>query len=129
MNRFVIDAYAWVEYFGGSLLGEKVKSIVENTSNEIFTNVLTIAEMASHFERKGIAFVEAKRIIFSLSTIYIIDETFAEDAGKLHAKIKPLRKHMGLADVIILLTARKLGAKVVTGDEDFKGLKEVIMIK
>ena len=36
MNVFVIDAYAWVEYFEGSSLGEKVKDIVENSENLIF---------------------------------------------------------------------------------------------
>jgi len=34
-----------------------------------------------------------------------------------------------MADIFVLLTARKLNAKVVTGDEDFRGLKEVVMIK
>lgn len=36
---------------------------------------------------------------------------------------------MGLADIFVLLTARKLNAKVVTGDEDFRGLKDSLMIK
>ena len=129
MNVFVIDAYAWVEYFEGSSLGEKVKDIVENSENLIYTNVITMAELVSHFKRKHTEFNDAKAVIFSLSSFYSINVEFAEEAGDLHASIKKVRKHMGLADVFVLLTARKLNAKVVTGEEDFRGLKETIMIK
>ncbi len=129
MSKYVVDAYAWVEYFDGTSAGGKVKEIVENSANEIFTNVITIAEMSSHFKRKGLDFAEAKKIILSLSVVYIIDEAFAEAVGELHALIKTERKHMSLADVIVLFTGRKLGAKVLTGDEDFRGLKEALMIK
>lgn len=129
MSKYVADAYAWVEYFDGTSAGGKVKEIVENSANEIFTNVITIAEISSHFKRRGIDFTEAKRIILSLSVIYIIDEAFAEAAGELHAIIKKERKHMSLADIIVLMTGRRLSAKIVTGDEDFRGLKEALMIK
>lgn len=129
MNNFVIDAYAWVEYFDGTLLGEKVKEIIENPENSIFTNIITIAELASHFKRKKYDFDEPKKILLSLSSIYSPTLEFAEEAGNLHAELKKERKHMGLADIFVLLTARKIKAKVITGDEDFRGLKEVFMIK
>lgn len=129
MNIFVIDAYAWVEYFNGTSLGEKVRKIVENDSNTIYTNVITIAELSSHFQRKGSSFEEARKIILSLSSIYNVSLEFAEEAGKSHAILRTKRKHMGLADVFVLQTARNLRAKVVTGDEDFRGLSEAVMIK
>ena len=129
MSKFVIDAYAWVEYFDGSKLGEKVKEIVENSQYAITTNMLTIAELSSHFSRKQIDFSEELKILISLSSIYSINLEFAEEAGKLRAELRKERKHMGLADVFVLLTAQKLKAKVVTGDEDFRGLKDVVMIK
>ena len=129
MNKYVIDAYAWVEYFEGSLLGEKVKEIIEHPSHNIYTNLITFAELASYFERKGFGFTDPKQIILSLSNVYPLDIMFVQEAGKLHAEIKKERKHMSLADVFVLHTARKLHAKVVTGDQDFKGLKEVMILK
>lgn len=33
-----------------------------------------------------------------------------------------------MADAFVLLTARKLGAKVVTSDPHFKGFKEAVLI-
>ena len=129
MASFVIDAYAWIEYFDGSKQGEVVAKIIEDSNNSIYTNIITIAELASHFRRKNYDFADAKKIILSLSTIYNINFEFAEKAGVMHAVIRNDRKHMGIADIFILLTAEKLKAKVVTGDEDFRGLKESFMIK
>ena len=129
MAKFVIDAYAWVEYFNGTALGEKVKKIIEDPSHTIYTNIITIAELSSYFAKRGYSFEEPKKILLSLSAIYTPTVEFAEEVGTLHAAIKKERKHMGLADIFVLSTAKKLEAKVVTGDEDFRGLKEAIMIK
>src|SRR3989338_3278119 len=107
MKTFVIDAYAWIEYFDGSKQGEKVKAIVENFYNRTYTNTLTIAELSSFFTRKSKSFDEPKKIIFSLSTHYPIDLKFAEEAGILYAKVKKERKNMSLADVFVLLTAQR----------------------
>lgn len=111
MNKFVIDAYAWVEYLDGSILGE------------------TIAEVASHFKRKKKIFDESKRGMFSLTHVLGISPDFAQRAGELHGEIKLTRKNMNLIDAFVLCSAQSIGGKVVTSDEDFRGLKEVVMIK
>ncbi len=129
MSEYVIDAYAWIEYLDGTEKGKIVKEIIESQENKIYTNIITIAELASIFTRKRYNLEECKNSIFPLTNFYKIDVDFAEEAGKLHAEIKQERKHISMADVMVLLTARKLKAKLLTGDEDFRGLKEVIMIK
>lgn len=129
MNEYVIDAYAWIEYLDGTKIGQLVKEIIEDKNNKTYTNIITVAELASIFIRKKYNFEECKKSIVCLTNFYWIDVNFAEEAGKLHAKIKKERKHMGMADVFVLLTAKRLNAKIITGDEDFRGLKEVIMLK
>lgn len=129
MSNFVIDAYAWIEYFNGTNLGEKVKNIIEDKDNKIYTNIVTLAELSSSYQRNSLSFDEEKKTLVSLSKIFSLDVDFAEEVGKLHAELKKTRKHIGLADIFVLLTAKKINGKVVTGDEDFRGLKEVIMIK
>lgn len=129
MANLVIDAYSWVEYFQGTDAGEKVRDLIENPINANYTNIITIAELSSFFQRKNYDFKEAKKIILSLSKTFEINVEFAEEAGKLHAIIKKERKHIGLADIFVLLTARRLNAKVITGDEDFRTFKETILIK
>ena len=49
--------------------------------------------------------------------------------GKLYAKEKNKKPRFSMADAIILTTAIKLNAKILTGDEHFRDLKEAIMIK
>jgi len=125
----VIDASAWVEYFDGTKAGKKVADILDNKENEIHVNVITIAELAGLYKKKNISFEEPKKILFSMSSIYTINTPFAEEAGVLYAELRPSRKKLSLADAFVLLTAKKLSAKLVTGDEDFRGMKEVVMIR
>ncbi|MBI2573742.1 PIN domain-containing protein [Candidatus Woesearchaeota archaeon] len=129
MTSFVVDASAWVEYFNGSKKGEKVKSILENDENKIYTNIITIAELSSFFEKKEMNFSEARKIILSISSIYTMDVKFAEEVGKIHTKIRKERTKFGLADAFVLHTAQVLSAMAVTADEDFRGFSEVLMIR
>jgi len=41
-RRYVIDAYAWIEYLRGSEKGEHVKKILE-MDNEVYTCSVTLA--------------------------------------------------------------------------------------
>lgn len=127
--NIVIDASAWVEYFDGSLLGEKVKELMEGDVHQIFTNVLTIAELSSHYQKKRVDFRKVREIIISLSSIYPLDISFAEEAGKLHAEQRRERKSISMGDIFVLLTARKISGKIVTKDEDFRGLPEALFIR
>lgn len=129
MSTFVIDAYAWVEYFEGTDLGAKVCGVVEESGHTIITSAVTIAELASKFKREGKPFTPSKNVLLSLSKVESVDASFAEEVGALHAEMRKTRKHMGLADAFVLLTARKHSAKVLTGDQDFKGLKDVVFLK
>ena len=126
--NLVIDASAWVEYFDGSILGEKVKELVESTEHQVFTNVLTIAELSSHYQKKKVDFGKVREIIISLSSIFPIDISFAEEAGTLHAEQRRERKSISLGDIFVLLTARKISGKIVTKDEDFRGLSEALFV-
>ena len=129
MTTFVIDAFAWVEYFEGSALGEKVKEIVEDKGNTIFTSVITLAELSSFYGRKNKSFDEAQKILLSLCSIFPLSFEDAVECGTIHADMRKERKHIGLADCIVLHTARKVKGKIVTGDQDFRGMKDALMIK
>ena len=127
--RYVIDAYSWIEYLIGSSSGEKVKAIIENNSNEIFTSALTVAEVMSVIKREGSDFEKAFDTMLSLSKVYEISAELSKMAGLLHAEMKRRIRDFGLADSFVLASARMLNAKIVTGDEHFKGFKNVVFIK
>ena len=126
MSRYVVDSWAWIEYLDGSDLGGKAKGHIEG--GNVFTNVVSIAEVASKVSRKGGDVDTAFNSITSLSKIITPDADFAKGVGLLHAAIKQRRANFGLADAFVLYTARRINAKVLTGDPDFKGLKDVELL-
>jgi PIN domain nuclease of toxin-antitoxin system len=72
-----------------------------------------------------------KRLEFINATSQVaeLDFELAVTAGKTDLEMKKKAKGWGLADSIVLCTAKSIKGKVVTGDEHFRELKEVIFIK
>lgn len=126
--KFVLDTFAWIEYFNGSESGKKVSEIIESEENDIFSSIITIAEVSSILKRKEGNIELGYQTIINLSKISFINLEFAKEAGILHAETRKKIKDFGMADSIVLLTARKLGAKIITGDPHFKGFKEARLI-
>ena len=63
------------------------------------------------------------------SIVAVLDYEIAEIAGRLSAERRKKVRGWGLVDSIVLATARSRKAKVLTGDDHFRDLKdEVIMI-
>ena len=127
MPRFVADSWAWVEYLRGSKLWEGLRIRIDSRA-EIFTHVVTLAELASKFRREGLDVEAAWQAVRSLSKIFIIDESDAKSAGVLHATIKESRPNFSLADAFALQAARKLNCRILTGDPDFRAMKDAIML-
>lgn len=125
-KSFVVDSWAWIEYFDGSPSGEKIKGYVENEKNIVYTSSVTLAEVVSKFLRKHLDPHQAVKGISTLSIILPVDSDIATFAGELHADIRAHVKDFGLADAFVFAAARKKGAKILTGDPHFKGFKEAI---
>jgi predicted nucleic acid-binding protein len=132
--RCVIDAYAWIEYFKASNFGGVAKKYIE--SEDAATPTIVVSEVS----RKLLKEIEVgnetregrlKRLEFIRATTRIVDLDFeiAAEAGKTDVNMKRKVKGWGLADSIVLCTAREAKGKVVTGDEHFRRLEEVIFIK
>ncbi|KPV64603.1 MAG: tRNA(fMet)-specific endonuclease VapC [Candidatus Bathyarchaeota archaeon BA2] len=126
-ERYVIDAYAWIEYLIGSKAGENVKSVLEE-DNEIYTCAATLAEVISKTAREGRNFEVAYDILVSNSQIINVDEEVSKEAGVLHSETRKTKHDFGLADAYVLAVARRMKSKVLTSDVHFKGVKEAILI-
>jgi len=129
MNKFVVDAYAWMEYLSGSKGGEKVKSVLEEKDNEVYTCAVTVAEVISKIAREGRDFETAYDILVSNSQVLDVDEEISKETGVLHSKMREVKRDFGLADAYVLTTARRTNAMVLTGDVHFEGVKEAILIR
>lgn len=126
--RYLIDSWAWIEYLDGTKNGLKVKEILTQ-ENEVFTLILSLAEIISRAKRKEKDIEGVENAILVNSKIINVNVEIAKNAGLLHAEMRKTIKDFGLIDAFVLLTARELKAKVLTGDEHFKNFKEAILIK
>ncbi len=132
--RYVLDSYAWIEYFRASKIGRVARRYIEEEDSA--TPSIVVAELS----RKLLQAVEEgdetkdgrrQRLEFIRSSTQItpLDFDIAETSGEIYVQRRTV-KGWSLVDSIILATARITGAKVVTGDEHFKDLaQDAIMIK
>lgn len=125
--NYLIDSSAWIEYMDGGISGKEVSKFLKE--GEIFSLSLIVAEVISKVKREGMDFELAYKIISSNSKILDITPQIAKESGLLHAEMKNSKKNFGLIDSIILITAKKLKAMLITKDNHFKGFKETILIK
>ena len=128
--RYIIDSYAWLEYFMGGQAGRKVKEIIDNEADEKLTPSICLAETyAKILKTEDKEKAELRRaFIKSRSALIPLDEDLAVESAKTDVAMKKKVQNWGLADSIVLSTARDRKGKVVTGDPHFKELDDVHMI-
>jgi predicted nucleic acid-binding protein len=129
LNRYVVDAWAWIEYLIGSKYGVKLKEAIDEDGNEIYTCAVTLAEVISKVAREGQNVQEAYSMLFANSQIVNADEELSLEAGVLHCEMRKSQKDFGLAAAYALATARRLKSKILTGDEHFRSVKDAVLIK
>jgi predicted nucleic acid-binding protein len=128
MTRYVVDSWAWIEYMDGSGLGRKVDKLISGNV-EVWTSVVSLAELASKYSRKGMDRRPVIDAVMTLSRLGVPDGEDAAEAGEIHAIEKRRSPNFSLPDSFVLQLARKIGAKVLTGDPDFRKVKEAELIE
>lgn len=132
--KYIIDAYAWIEYFRASKAGEVARQYIE--SEESATPTIVVSEVSRKLQNEIMLGNETQagktqRLEFIRATTRIIDLDFeiAAKAGEIDPEMRKKRKGWGLVDSIILCTMMATKGKVVTGDEHFRELEEAVLIK
>lgn len=123
----LLDSFAWMEYFMGTQEGEKVRRFVDDDI-QLYTSPIVIAEIYSKSLRTDGNAEERKDFIIKRCALIVLDEIIAVEAAKIHAEKKIKTPDFGLADALILASARNRKIKVVTGDPHFKDFKDAIMM-
>jgi predicted nucleic acid-binding protein len=125
---YLIDSFAWFEYFIGSGAGMKAKPNIE--AGNAITPTIVIAELADKYAREKMSFSEKLNFILVRTQDVSLDVPIAQQSGMLNKERKRAVKRWGLADSIVMATARARNAKIITGDEHFRDLADdAIMIK
>ena len=123
---YYIDSWAWIEYFRGSPDGRKAAPYI-NSHETLLTNQLTLFEVYHRICREGrIEMAEEKYRKITGEFNAMVQEI--DDELTKHASHIKLKEGLAMADAYAMATARKHGAKIVTGDPDFKKFKETIYI-
>ena len=123
---YVLDTYAWIEYFSGSEKGRSAKRYIEG--EETVTPSVVVAEFADKYVREGLDPTERLVFIRTKSRIADLDYALAELAGRTCAERRKKVDGWGLIHSVVLSTAGMGNGKVVTGDKHFADLKEAIML-
>lgn len=128
--KYIIDSYAWIEYFMGTKSGEKVKPIIEGLEEKITPTICLAEVYAKTIKTEGEEMAEKqKKFIKERSALAPLDEKTAIKAAKIDAEMKKKNEGWGLADSIVYATGLIKEAKIVTGDTHFRSLENVIFIK
>jgi len=128
--KYVIDSYAWIEYFMGTKAGEKAKPIIEGVEEKITPTICLAEVYAKTLRVEDPELAEKQRVfIKEKSALAPLDEMIAVESAKVQTKTKKEIDGWGLADSIVYATGLIRKAEVVTGDEHFKKLKNVVFIK
>jgi len=130
LNRYVVDAWAWVEYLIGSNYGLKLKEVLDEEGSEVYTCAITLAEVISKSCTRGTGCSGGLcKMLFTNSQTVNANEELSLQAGILHCEMRKTQKDFGLADAYVLATARRLNSKILTGEMHFKNVKNAVLIK
>ncbi|MBI4163781.1 MAG: PIN domain-containing protein [Candidatus Aenigmarchaeota archaeon] len=128
---FVLDTYAWIEYFEGSPSGLKVKEILEDSRQPLFTPSIVLAELSDAVVKGKVktSWDDLVRFVVFNTQIKDIDTSIALEAGLIKNEMRKKHPDFGLIDAIVLATSRKANSKLLTGDPHLIGEMDVVDIK
>ena len=124
--KIVFDTYAWIEYFLGS---ERGKIVETHLNEEVITPFIVLLELSYRADKEGWNFKQYLNFIKIRSRITGVTEEFNLKFGQIYNATKKDVAGIGMADIIILLTAIEENAKILTGDEHFKNMSRTIFLK
>ena len=124
MNMIVtFDSSAWIEYFAGTVKGEKVKKYLDENAN-IFTPSICLMEIKNKYLREGHKYNERIEFICNISSIIDISKEVALKG----AEIK--NKHgLYTVDAVIYAASQMKNSTLLTGDHHFEKLKNVEILE
>ena len=123
---YVVDTSAWIEYFSATDKGLKIKQLIEQ--EEIATSITALLEIADKFERENRRFDICLRFVQKRAVILPLTIELALAAAKLKKKQREKREKFSISDGAHLATAIEEGAVLLTADNDFAGLENVLLV-
>jgi predicted nucleic acid-binding protein len=129
--KLIVDSYAWVEFLLAGPHGQEVRKYLEEP-HDLFCPDVVLPEVARRLARDDpspdqlaghLRSMTALSTILPIDTEVAIESIAANSTLRIHAQRRKLRQP-SFTDAIILAFAKRLGARVLTGDPHFEGLSD-----
>jgi predicted nucleic acid-binding protein len=117
----LIDSWAWIEYWKGGKLAQEAATYIDGDEESVVSTI-NLAEVYLWIARSYGEATAGEKVATMEKRCHVVP--VERDVAIEAAKIK-MKEKLGLADSLILATARQVGGRVVTGDSDMKGLRDV----
>lgn len=125
MTTYLIDTFAWVEYFRGTEKGGMLRNLLNNSKNEFITIECCIAELKMWTIKSKINFQAIFEVVQANSTLCPIILEDWLNAAEIREEMRKTRKKFGLIDALLLSKQKQDKCKLISGDPHFKNLPNV----
>src|SRR5262249_18846700 len=120
----LVDSSGWIEYLANRPKAARFATYLE-TGDALLVSAIEIYEVYKVI-RRDLSEERAGEAVSALrrATIAPVDEPLALEAADLS-----LAHGLAMADSLVYATARRFGATLVTGDTDFEGLPDTVVVR
>ncbi len=125
----LFDTWAWWEYLFQTPTGQSLrKRFVEGDRFRLHTSAISLGEIGARLAEDGAGdrVAAACGSIRRMSRIWDVTADIAQAAGPARRDLRSEDRSASLADSIVLVTARRAGARIVSADPAFRGVPDVI---
>jgi predicted nucleic acid-binding protein len=128
MIKLVIDSSAWIEYFRGSSKGQTVRAYLKSQHTKVFITGLIASEILTKFLKEGQPTNDVITALENLTSLIQFDFPLAKLTAELFVKHRKTCEKFGIADAHVLAAAKLTGCRVLTCDNDFRGIPEAKIV-
>jgi predicted nucleic acid-binding protein len=125
-DTFLIDSYGWIEYFAEGKLAQKYAKYIEKADQQNYISPTIV--LYEVYKKIQSTYNEDMAIEAAAYIKYVTKLVNLTDNLAIFAAETSLKEKLPMADAIILTTALKYKAKVITSDDHFRGFNSVIFI-
>jgi len=125
---YLVDSWAWIEYFIGSKKGLALKKLLDNKNHKFITMECTISELKCYCLRNDIDFNRMHITLKKNSVLLPVLTNHWLEAAQIRHEIRKKVKDFGLIDSILVAKQNELKCQIVSGDNHFKGMRNIVYI-
>lgn len=124
-SRLLVDSSIWLAYFLAAT--EEVEDVIDSEENMLYTSVITLHEAKRRLLQMKYTLQQTEKAIQHIKENSVI--TPVDDEIALKSVTHCIKEKLHTIDAIIYETALQNKCTLITGDYDFKNLKNTIILR